>query len=277
MDNNSASNEFKQLFARGKEQGYLTFEDIYDVMPLDISSDEQFTDVIQFCNAVGIKVYRTPPEADELLLSGTDQTDAEEAEVVATQLDIGRTTDPVRMYMREMGNVSLLTRKDEIEISKRIERGTNDVQACLVEFPQAMEKLFELYDLSLDPDSDVKIGEIISGFIDPAGEEDLSAEASNSDEVDGPADEDLNAEVDEDGEALDDLDEDLEGDEPPAEVKSGKAKKDKQKKDKKPKASKGKAAKVDEAETETETEAEAAADDDLDAEEYAARDEEAAT
>ena len=170
MDNNSASTQFKQLIARGKEQGYLTIDEINDLIPPDIISGDQLSVFIQTFIDMGITVCDTPPEADDLLMNGNSQTDAEDVEVVANQLDssveIGRTTDPVRMYMREMGNVSLLTRKDEIEISKRIERGTNDVQMCLVEFPPAMAELFDRYEKSQDPDSSVKLGDIISGFID---------------------------------------------------------------------------------------------------------------
>ena len=170
MDNNSASTEFKQLIARGKEQGYLTIDEINDLIPPDIISGDQLSVFIQTFIDMGINVCDTPPEADDLLLNGNSQTDAEDVEVVANQLDssvdIGRTTDPVRMYMREMGNVSLLTRKDEIEISKRIERGTNDVQMCLVEFPPAMAELFDRYEKSQDPESNIKLGDIISGFFD---------------------------------------------------------------------------------------------------------------
>mgnify|MGYP002521392493 CR=1 FL=1 len=191
MDNNSASTEFKQLIARGKEQGYLTIDEINDLIPPDIISGDQLSVFIQTFVDMGINVCDTPPEADDLLLSGNSQTDAEDVEVVANQLDstvdIGRTTDPVRMYMREMGNVSLLTRKDEIEISKRIERGTNDTQKCLVEYPPAMEELFERYEQCGDAESQVKISDIISGFMDTEtdlSEKDLKKLESVGDEVD---------------------------------------------------------------------------------------------
>ncbi|MGN0908623.1 MAG: sigma-70 family RNA polymerase sigma factor, partial [Succinivibrio sp.] len=211
MDNNSASTEFKQLIARGKEQGYLTIDEINDLIPPDIISGDQLSVFIQTFIDMGITVCDTPPEADDLLMNGNSQTDAEDVEVVANQLDssveIGRTTDPVRMYMREMGNVSLLTRKDEIEISKRIERGTNDVQMCLVEFPPAMAELFDRYEKSQDPDSSVKLGDIISGFIDINEEpvkEPVRKQASSSKEEEVAADDEN--EVD-DGQA--DLDEEL--------------------------------------------------------------------
>ena len=191
MDNNSASTEFKQLIARGKEQGYLTIDEINDLIPPDIISGDQLSVFIQTFIDMGINVCDTPPEADDLLLSGNSQTDAEDVEVVANQLDssvdIGRTTDPVRMYMREMGNVSLLTRKDEIEISKRIERGTNDTQMCLVEYPPAMEELFERYEMSGDAEGSVKLGDIISGFMEvdhALDDKDLTNLGDQGDEVD---------------------------------------------------------------------------------------------
>ena len=175
MDNNSASTEFKQLIAKGKDQGYLTIDEINDLIPPDIISGDQLSVFIQTFIDMGINVCETPPEADDILLNGNSQTDSEDVEIVANQLDssvdIGRTTDPVRMYMREMGNVSLLTRKDEIEISKRIEKGTNEVQLCLVEYPQAMEELFSRYEQTLDPDSEIKLGDIINGFADPNSQE----------------------------------------------------------------------------------------------------------
>ena len=200
MDNNSASTEFKQLIAKGKDQGYLTIDEINDLIPPDIISGDQLSVFIQTFIDMGINVCETPPEADDILLNGNSQTDSEDVEIVANQLDssvdIGRTTDPVRMYMREMGNVSLLTRKDEIEISKRIEKGTNEVQLCLVEYPQAMEELFSRYEQTLDPDSEIKLGDIINGFADPNSQE-------SEDGEDIAIDEKAEAELDKELEALD--------------------------------------------------------------------------
>lgn len=207
MDNNSASTEFKQLIAKGKDQGYLTIDEINDLIPPDIISGDQLSVFIQTFIDMGINVCETPPEADDILLNGNSQTDSEDVEIVANQLDssvdIGRTTDPVRMYMREMGNVSLLTRKDEIEISKRIEKGTNEVQLCLVEYPQAMEELFSRYEQTLDPDSEIKLGDIINGFADPNSQE-------SEDGEDIAIDEKAEAELDKELEALDDEDESME-------------------------------------------------------------------
>lgn len=207
MDNNSASTEFKQLIAKGKDQGYLTIDEINDLIPPDIISGDQLSVFIQTFIDMGINVCETPPEADDILLNGNSQTDSEDVEIVANQLDssvdIGRTTDPVRMYMREMGNVSLLTRKDEIEISKRIEKGTNEVQLCLVEYPQAMEELFSRYEQTLDPDSEIKLGDIINGFADPNSQE-------SEDSEDIAIDEKAEAELDKELEALDEEDESME-------------------------------------------------------------------
>lgn len=207
MDNNSASTEFKQLIAKGKDQGYLTIDEINDLIPPDIISGDQLSVFIQTFIDMGINVCETPPEADDILLNGNSQTDSEDVEIVANQLDssvdIGRTTDPVRMYMREMGNVSLLTRKDEIEISKRIEKGTNEVQLCLVEYPQAMEELFSRYEQTLDPASEIKLGDIINGFADPNSQE-------SEDGEDIAIDEKAEAELDKELEALDEEDESME-------------------------------------------------------------------
>lgn len=207
MDNNSASTEFKQLIAKGKDQGYLTIDEINDLIPPDIISGDQLSVFIQTFIDMGINVCETPPEADDILLNGNSQTDSEDVEIVANQLDssvdIGRTTDPVRMYMREMGNVSLLTRKDEIEISKRIEKGTNEVQLCLVEYPQAMEELFSRYEQTLEPDSEIKLSDIINGFADPNSQE-------SEDGEDIAIDEKAEAELDKELEALDEEDESME-------------------------------------------------------------------
>ena len=230
MDNNSASTEFKQLIARGKEQGYLTIEEINDLIPPDIISGDQLSVFIQTFIDMGINVCETPPDPDELLLNNenSQSVESEDVETVASQLDssvdIGRTTDPVRMYMREMGNVSLLTRKDEIEISKRIEKGTNDVQKCIVEYPLAMRELFKRVDEAFSPDSDLRLSDIIVGFAEPYVDEDdqknaqAAATANVSEEelneVDTVADnlDESSLEAIEKGENIESLDEEIEED-----------------------------------------------------------------
>ena len=114
----------KELITRGKEQGYLTYSEVNDHLPEDISDPDQVEDIIQMINDMGIKVFETAPDADDLLLAENESTDdiaaAEAAAALAAvETEAGRTTDPVRMYMREMGTVELLTREGEIAIAKR--------------------------------------------------------------------------------------------------------------------------------------------------------------
>lgn len=119
--------QIKQLIAKGKEQGFLTYAEVNDHLPDDIVDPEQIEDIIGMINDMGINVHEVAPDADELLLSdtavSTDEDEAEEAAaaLAAVDAEFGRTTDPVRMYMREMGTVELLTREGEIELAKRIE------------------------------------------------------------------------------------------------------------------------------------------------------------
>ena len=128
----------KELIQRGREQGYLTYAEVNDHLPEDISDPEQVEDIIRMINDMGINVFETAPDADALLLAeaDTDEAAAEEAAaaLAAVETDIGRTTDPVRMYMREMGTVELLTREGEIEIAKRIEEGIREVMSAIAHF-----------------------------------------------------------------------------------------------------------------------------------------------
>ena len=127
--------QLKSLIARGKEQGYLTYAEVNDHLPNGIVDPEQIEDIVNMINDMGITVYEKAPDAESLMLNDnavSDDDDTEEAEDALASVDaeFGRTTDPVRMYMREMGSVELLTREGEIEIAKRIEEGLNDVQAA---------------------------------------------------------------------------------------------------------------------------------------------------
>ncbi|HHO70361.1 MAG TPA: RNA polymerase sigma factor RpoD, partial [Halothiobacillus sp.] len=143
----------KQLIARGKEQGYLTYSEINDHLPESLVDADQIEDIIGMINDMGISVYETPPDGDELVLSdenrvGSDDDATEEAvAVLASSVDaeFGRTTDPVRMYMREMGTVELLTRQGEIEIAKRIEEGLREVTLAMAAFPPTLQTLFREY------------------------------------------------------------------------------------------------------------------------------------
>src|SRR5690554_666952 len=161
--------QLKLLIAKGKEQGYLTFAEVNDHLPQDIVDSDQIEDIIRMINDMGIKVFENAPDADDLMMS-EDSADEDAAEAAAAALatvesEIGRTTDPVRMYMREMGTVELLTREGEIEIAKRIEDGINQVQCSVAEYPEAINFLLEQWDAY--EAEELRLTEIISGFIDP--------------------------------------------------------------------------------------------------------------
>ncbi|OCL24536.1 RNA polymerase sigma factor RpoD [Gilliamella sp. wkB171] len=173
MEQNSQS-QLKLLIIRGKELGYLTYADVNDHLPEEIIDSDQIEDIIQMINDMGIQVLEEAPDSDELLLS--DNVPDEEAVEAATALvlsnvesEIGRTTDPVRMYMREMGAVELLTREGEIDIAKRIEDGINQVQTSVSEYPEAITYLLEQYNLI--ESGEVRLSDLITGFVDPNAEE----------------------------------------------------------------------------------------------------------
>ena len=161
--------QLKLLIARGKEQGYLTYAEVNDHLPDDIVDPEQIEDIITMINDMGIEVHETAPDAESLLLSeaavttSDDETATEEAVAVLTAVEeTGRTTDPVRMYMREMGTVELLTREGEIAIAKRIEEGLNQVQNSLAQFPWSIQILLDEYEQHLDGKK--RMSEFLVGF-----------------------------------------------------------------------------------------------------------------
>ncbi|MCW8109395.1 RNA polymerase sigma factor RpoD [Alteromonas ponticola] len=177
----SKQSQIKLLIAKGKEQGYLTFSEVNDHLPQDIVDSDQIEDIIRMINDMGIQVGESAPDADELLMQeATADEDAAEAaaQALATvESEIGRTTDPVRMYMREMGTVELLTREGEIEIAKRIEDGINQVQCSVAEYPEAITYLLEQWDLY--EAEEIRLGDIISGFVNPDDEQDLAPTATH--------------------------------------------------------------------------------------------------
>jgi len=165
----SPQSQLKLLVAKGKEQGYLTYAEVNDHLPEDIVDSDQIEDIIQMINDMGIQVVEKAPDADDLMMneSATDE-DAVEAAAQAlssVEQEIGRTTDPVRMYMREMGTVELLTREGEIDIAKRIEDGINQVQCSVAEYPAAISHLLEQF--SLIETEEARLTDIVSGFINP--------------------------------------------------------------------------------------------------------------
>jgi len=149
--------QLKLLIARGKEQGYLTYAQVNDHLPAEIVDPEQIEGIVNTINDMGIPVYEKAPDAESLLASEPAQADDEAIEEAAAALaaldaELGRTTDPVRMYMREMGTVELLTREGEIRIAKRIEEGLDAVRTALGKYPATFEHLLRTYEL-------VKVGQ----------------------------------------------------------------------------------------------------------------------
>ncbi|SFR88044.1 RNA polymerase, sigma 70 subunit, RpoD [Stenotrophomonas maltophilia] len=199
-----AQSEIKQLISKGLEQGYLTYAEVNDHLPDDMVDPEQIEDIIGMINGMGIDVHEVAPDVETLLLNDgntgnreVDDTAAEEAAAALSALDTegGRTTDPVRMYMREMGTVELLTREGEIAIAKRIEEGLGQVQAALGQFPVSVESL--LADYEAHKEGKKRLAEVIVGFNDLTDEEPAPpAAADDSDDADAEADEDEDEDVD---------------------------------------------------------------------------------
>ncbi|AGH37654.1 RNA polymerase sigma factor [Bibersteinia trehalosi USDA-ARS-USMARC-188] len=165
--------QLEQLIATGREQGYLTISEVHDHLPEELVDADQIEDIIQMINDMGIKVLETAPDADELMLNGNiaDEDVVEEATKVLSTVEseLGRTTDPVRMYMREMGTVELLTREGEIDIAKRIEEGINEVQCAVAEYPEALTELIARY--AQVEEGTMRLSDLVTAFVDPNAEE----------------------------------------------------------------------------------------------------------
>ncbi len=169
--------QLKLLIARGKEQGYLTYAEVNDHLPSEIVDPEQIEDIVNMINDMGIPVYEKAPDAESMLLAEASTPDEEAVEeaaaaLVAVDAEFGRTTDPVRMYMREMGTVELLTREGEIRIAKRIEEGLDAVRGALAMYPSTFELMLRQYE-------PVKTGQnrlidIIVGFVDPNAPDEIA-------------------------------------------------------------------------------------------------------
>ncbi|MDH5395134.1 MAG: RNA polymerase sigma factor RpoD [Gammaproteobacteria bacterium] len=169
MNQEQQQSQLKLLIAKGKDQGFLTYAEVNDHLPNDIVDPEQIEDIVSMINDMGITVYEKAPDADTLLEAGNsvDEDAAEEAAqaLAAVDSEFGRTTDPVRMYMREMGTVELLTREGEIAIAKRIEAGLRHMMAALASYPETITLLLDSYDKI--EKGEMKLADIITGFIDP--------------------------------------------------------------------------------------------------------------
>jgi RNA polymerase primary sigma factor len=194
-DIGTQQSSLKALIAKGKEQNYLTFAEVNDHLPESISDPDQVEDIIQMIDDMGIKVYETAPDADQLLLiensDSTDELAAAEAAaaLAAVENEAGRTTDPVRMYMREMGTVELLTRGGEIAIAKRIEEGLRELMAAMAYFPGTVEMVLGEFDLVEKEGK--RLGDVLTGYLDtneevvveePVVSDDSSDEAAAVDE-----------------------------------------------------------------------------------------------
>ncbi len=161
----------KDLIAKGREQGYLTYAEVNDHLPEDIADPEQVEDIIQMINDMGITVFETAPDAEQLLMMAGDNTPDETAAAEAAaalasvESEQHRTTDPVRMYMREMGSVELLTREGEIEIAKRIEEGTRELMSAVSDWPNTVAAIMGEWDKVIAGDK--KLTDIISGYLNP--------------------------------------------------------------------------------------------------------------
>lgn len=182
MSNTSQQqSRLKELIARGKEQGYLTFAEVNDHLPEDIADPEQIEDIIRMINDMGITVSEVAPDAETLLMKEGDSTqetdDDDVAALAAVESDAGRTTDPVRMYMREMGTVELLSREGEIIIAKRIEAGIREVMSALSAFPSSVEIILEAYNKVTEEEG--RLSDIFSGYIDPDGPDPVPATPIN--------------------------------------------------------------------------------------------------
>ncbi|HZX16990.1 MAG TPA: RNA polymerase sigma factor RpoD, partial [Pseudomonas sp.] len=208
----------KELITLGREQKYLTYAEVNDHLPEDISDPEQVEDIIRMINDMGIPVHESAPDADALMLADadTDEAAAEEAAaaLAAVETDIGRTTDPVRMYMREMGTVELLTREGEIEIAKRIEEGIREVMGAIAHFPGTVDSILAEY-TRVTTDGG-RLVEVLSGYIDPddgivPAEAAAPVPAKDGDAADDKEDE-------EDGDASDDEEEEGDGGPDPEEA-----------------------------------------------------------
>jgi len=183
MNQEQQQSQLKQLIAKGKEQGFLTYAEVNDHLPDGIVEPEQIEDIVRMINDMGITVHESAPDLEESSLSdnviSTDDDAAEAAAAALASVDseFGRTTDPVRMYMREMGTVELLTREGELRIAKRIEEGLNQVSAALATFPVAVDLLCT--QLERIETGETRLADVTSGFIDPnAPEEELPTPAA---------------------------------------------------------------------------------------------------
>jgi RNA polymerase primary sigma factor len=191
--NSDQQSQLKSLIARGKEQGYLTYAEVNDHLPNDIVDPEQIEDIVNMINDMGITVHEKAPDAESLVLSDAAVNDDEAVEEAAAALvtvdsEFGRTTDPVRMYMREMGTVELLTREGEIRIAKRIEQGLNHVKSALAYFPPTIETIILAYEPVQA--GQARLQDVLVGFVDPNEPEEVIPASAKPKDADDEEEED---------------------------------------------------------------------------------------
>ncbi len=191
MNQEQQQSQLKQLIAKGKHQGYLTYAEVNDHLPSDIVDPDQIEDIIGMINDMGIQVYEVAPDDDDSLISSDaavstdDDEDVEEVAALASvDSEFGRTTDPVRMYMREMGSVELLTRDEELKIAKRIESGQQQIIEGLSRSGFIIDSFLQAFDAVLEEDSGVRLNDMLSGFADLTEAEEVEADSDSSDEDD---------------------------------------------------------------------------------------------
>ena len=197
MDQETQRSQLRKLIIQGKQQGFLTYREINDHLPEDVHDTDQIEAVVNMINDMGIDVYDEPPDPDALLLKTEAQSsddddeevveEAEQVLVSAVDSEFGRTTDPVRMYMREMGTVELLTREGEIELAKRIEDGIRQTTEAIAACPAAIIELLRLMEMC--ENEQLRLSELVSGFVDPDADDEIPVingmADSNSDAEDG--------------------------------------------------------------------------------------------
>ncbi|MGC8503842.1 MAG: RNA polymerase sigma factor RpoD [Acidithiobacillus sp.] len=209
MDNESQRSELKRLIAKGKEQGYLTYREVNDHLPEDVVDAEQMENVISMINDMGIEVYEEAPDEETLLLDGEaggtpvaqEAEEAAEEALAVVEADLGRTSDPVRMYMREMGTVELLTREGEIEIARRIEDGLHQVLRAVSTCPTTIALLLDA--AAKVERGEMRLDEVVDAFIDPnASEAEALSEAEESGGLEAEAEAEVEAEEEDDDDAI---------------------------------------------------------------------------
>jgi len=191
MNQEQQQSQLKQLIAKGKAQGYLTYAEVNDHLPSDIIDPEQIDDIIGMINDMGIQVYEVAPDDDDSLISSDavvavddDEEVAEVAALASVDSEFGRTTDPVRLYMREMGSVELLTREQELKIAKRIEEGQRQVVSAVARSGFIVESFIETFDSIGDEEAGVRLGDLLQGFVDYSEVEEIEVEEV---EIEAPA------------------------------------------------------------------------------------------